>query len=67
MINYCPNLQTITYEDSFENWQNSVTKGHNWDGKSGMEGSRSALTKVQCLDGYMEYKDDKWIEVKDNA
>ena len=65
-FNYCSRLETITYEGSLEDWA-AITKQNNWDGKGGMESTRSGLTRIQCLDGYMEYDDEtgEWVEVKE--
>ena len=63
-FNYCRNLTRITYEGSLEQWS-AITKRNNWDGKGGMESTRSGLTRIQCLDGYMEWDDEnhEWTEV----
>ncbi len=65
-FNYCRNLETITYEGSLDDWA-AITKGTNWDGKSAMESAKSGLTKIQCLDGYMEYDSEnkEWVEVRE--
>lgn len=65
-FNYCGRLETITYEGSLEDWA-AVTKQSNWDGKGGMESTRSGLTRIQCLDGYMEWDDEnhEWTEVRE--
>ena len=44
-------------------WQ-EIEKGSNWDGRSAMEPAQSGLLKIQCTDGYMEYADGVWKEVK---
>ena len=65
-FNYCSSLETITYEGSLENWA-AVTKGSNWDGKSGQENVVSGLTRIQCLDGYLRFDDTakEWKEVRE--
>ena len=65
-FNYCSRLETITYEGSLEDWA-AITKQNNWDGKDGMESTRSGLTRIQCLDGYMEWDDEnhEWTEVRE--
>ena len=63
-FNYCESLNTITYEGSLVNW-NAVKKNNNWDGHSNST-TETPLTKIQCLDGYMEYVagTKTWKEVK---
>lgn len=56
-FNYCGNLETITYEGSLEQWQ-AITKGTNWDGKGGQGIAVSGLTRINCLDGFMEWDDE---------
>lgn len=56
-FNYCRNLTRITYEGSLEQWA-AITKRNNWDGKNGLETGRSGLTRIQCLDGFMEWDDE---------
>ena len=65
-FNYCSNLETITYEGSLENWA-AVTKGSNWDGKIGQSIAISGLTRIQCLDGYLEWdaENREWVEVRE--
>lgn len=65
-FNYCTSLQTITYEGSLAQWQ-AIPKGTSWDGKGGSGLAVSGLTRIQCLDGYMEYDDEnkEWVEVRD--
>ncbi|HRR78482.1 MAG TPA: leucine-rich repeat protein, partial [Ruminococcus sp.] len=65
-FNYCSALETISYEGSLEDWA-AITKQNNWDGKGGMESTRSGLTRIQCLDGYMQYDSEthEWTEVRD--
>ena len=65
-FNYCSNLETINYEGSLENWA-AVTKGINWDGKIGQSIAISGLTKIQCLDGYLECdaENREWVEVRE--
>ena len=53
-FNYCGALETITYEGSLADWA-AITKQNNWDGKGGMEVGQSGLTRIQCLDGFMEW------------
>lgn len=63
-FNYCGALETITYEGSLADWA-AITKQNNWDGKGGMEVGQSGLTRIQCLDGFMEWDDEnhEWTEV----
>ena len=65
-FNYCRNLTRITYEGSLEQWS-AITKRNNWDGKNGMETGHSGLTRIQCLDGFMEWDDEnhEWTEVRE--
>ena len=56
-FNYCRNLTRITYEGSLEQWS-AITKRNNWDGKNGMETGHSGLTRIQCLDGFMEWDEE---------
>ena len=63
-INYCDRLTEITYEGSIEDW-GKVEKMENWDGNQTYY--KGNMKKIICLDGYMEYKEDKWIEVKTYA
>lgn len=56
-FNYCKQLETITYEDSIDNW-NEINKGTNWEGKSGQDVGRSGLTKIQCLDGHLDWDNE---------
>ena len=53
-FNYCTSLQTITYEGSLAQWQ-AIPKGTSWDGKGGSGLAVSGLTRIQCLDGFMEW------------
>lgn len=62
-FNYCESLTLITYEGTISEW-NSVTKRTNWDGHSSSTVD-SPLTKIQCIDGYMEYVNGEWREVHD--
>ena len=57
-------LNTITYEGSLADW-NAVKKNTNWD--SHAVDIESPLSKIQCLDGYMEYvaNTKTWKEVKE--
>ena len=63
-FNYCESLTTITYEGSLADW-NAVKKNTNWD--SHAVDIESPLSKIQCLDGYMEYvtSTKTWKEVKE--
>ena len=63
-FNYCEKLTQITYEGSLADW-NAVKKNNNWDGHSNST-TETPLTKIQCLDGYMEYVagTKTWKEVK---
>ena len=65
-FNYCRQLAEINYEGSLEDWA-AITKGGNWDGKQGSEFAHSGLTKIQCLDGYMQYDEEngEWVEVRE--
>ena len=56
-FNYCGNLETITYEGSLDNWA-AITKGTNWDGKDGQGIAVSGLTRINCLDGFMEWDEE---------
>ncbi len=56
-FNYCGNLETITYEGSLEQWQ-AIPKGTSWDGKGGQGIAVSALTRINCLDGFMEWDEE---------
>lgn len=51
-FNYCENLMLITYEGTISEW-NAITKRTNWDGHDSQV--ETPLTKIQCLDGYMQY------------
>lgn len=62
-FNYCENLTLITYEGTISEW-NSITKHTNWDGHA-VGTIETPLTKIQCLDGYMEYVNGEWREVHD--
>ena len=53
-FNYCTSLQTITYEGSLAQWQ-AIPKGTSWDGKGGSGLAVSGLTRIRCLDGFMEW------------
>ena len=57
-------MTTITYEGSLADW-NAVKKNTNWD--SHAVDIESPLSKIQCLDGYMEYvtSTKTWKEVKE--
>lgn len=63
-FNYCESLKMITYEGSIDDW-NAVKKNNNWDGHSNST-TETPLTKIQCLDGYMEYVagTKTWKEMK---
>jgi len=56
-FNYCTSLQTINYEGSLAQWQ-AIPKGTSWDGKGGSGLAVSGLTRIQCLDGFMEWDDE---------
>ena len=56
-FNYCSSLETITYEGSLEDWA-AITKGGNWDGKGGQSIAISGLTRINCLDGFMEWDEE---------
>ena len=56
-FNYCTSLQTITYEGSLAQWQ-AIPKGTSWDGKGGSGLAVSGLTRIQCLDGFMEWDEE---------
>ena len=56
-FNYCGNLETITYEGSLEQWQ-AIPKGTSWDGKGGQGIAVSGLTRINCLDGFMEWDEE---------
>ena len=62
-INYCRSLTEITYEGSLADWA-AVTKGSNWDAHEGTI-STTNLTRINCLDGYMQYdtENHEWTEV----
>ncbi len=64
VFNYCSALKLITYDGTLAQWQ-TIEKGNNWDGKSAMDIAKSGLTKIQCTDGYLEYADGTWNEVKE--
>mgnify|MGYP002857571121 CR=1 FL=1 len=61
-FSYCSSLTSITYEGSLDDWA-AVTKQNNWDGHSNQ--IETPLTRIQCLDGYMEWDSEnrEWIEV----
>ena len=63
-FNYCTSLEIITYEGSLEQWQ-AIPKGTSWDGKGGSGLAVSGLTRIQCLDGFMEWnaENHEWTEV----
>ena len=62
-FNYCDNLTFITYEGTISEW-NAITKRTNWDGHT-VGTTETPLTKIQCLDGYMQYDTEtrEWAEV----
>jgi hypothetical protein len=64
-LTYCSSLTEITYTGTLSQWS-SITKGNNWDGKSGMDISVPPLKKIICTDGYLEYdsEEKEWNEVK---
>ena len=59
-FNYCENLMLITYEGTISEW-NAITKRSNWDGHDSQV--ETPLTKIQCLDGYMQYDTEtkEWV------
>lgn len=61
---YCSSLESISFYGTTSQWD-SITKGSNWDGLSGMDVSLSGLTKIQCTDGYFDYDSSSktWNEV----
>lgn len=61
---YCSSLESISFYGTTSQWD-SITKGINWDGLSGMDVSLSGLTKIQCTDGYFDYDSSSktWNEV----
>ena len=63
-FNSCGKLKTLTYEGSLKDWA-AIEKQKNWDAHS----SSANLTKIQCLDGYLEYdtETNEWKEVKEIA
>ena len=65
-LTYCSSLESISFYGTTSQWD-SITKGSNWDGLSGMDVSLSGLTKIQCTDGYFEYDNTSktWNEVND--
>jgi hypothetical protein len=46
----CGKLKTLNYEGSLKDWT-AIIKQENWDWHS----SSANLTKIQCLDGFMEW------------
>jgi hypothetical protein len=64
-LTYCSSLTEITYTGTLAQWS-SISKGNNWDGKSGMDISVPPLNKIICTDGYLEYDNEEkeWDEVK---
>lgn len=62
---YCKSIHSIRYEGTLAQWQ-SIPKGSGWDGHGGMEAAQSALEKVQCSDGYMQFdaESNEWTEVR---
>jgi hypothetical protein len=64
-LTYCSSLTEITYTGTLAQWS-SISKGNNWDGKSGMDISVPPLNKIICTDGYLEYdsEEKEWNEVK---
>lgn len=65
-FNYCDSLDEITYEGSLDDWA-AVIKKRNWDGNYGTTMGLDGLSKVICLDGYMEYdrENEEWVAVSD--
>lgn len=63
-FNYCENLTLIIYEGTISEW-NAITKRTNWDGHT-VGTTETPLTKIQCLDGYMQYDTEtkEWEEVR---
>ena len=63
-FSYYANLENIIYEGSLADWA-AITKGTNWAGKGGMEIGNSGLTRIQCLDGHLEWdaENHEWVEV----
>ena len=63
-VDYSEKLTQIIYEGSLADW-NAVKKNNNWDGHSNST-TETPLTKIQCLDGYVEYVagTKTWKEVK---
>lgn len=57
----CSKLKTLNYEGSLKDWA-AIEKQQNWDSHN----SSTNLTKIQCLDGYMEWdtENKEWAEVK---
>lgn len=66
IFNYCKSLEQIIFEGSLEDWS-IIKKGYNWDGRSGNSAAQSGLSKILCIDGYMEYDAETktWKEVKE--
>lgn len=62
-FNYCESLTLITYEGTVSEWL-AINKHTNWDGHT-VGTIETPLTKIQCLDGYMEYVNGEWREVHD--
>lgn len=62
-FNYCRSLTEITYEGSLADWA-AVTKRSNWDAHIGSI-STTNLTRINCLDGFMEWdaENHEWTEV----
>lgn len=56
-FNYCTALETITYKGSLAD-RAAITKRTNWNGKGGSGIAISGLTRIQCLDGFMEWDDE---------
>ena len=46
----CNKLKTLNYEGSLKDWA-AVTKANHWD-------NAANLTKIQCLDGFMEWDEE---------
>ncbi len=55
-FNYCHDLTEITYEGSLADWA-AVIKHSNWDAHGGSI-SPTNLTRINCLDGFMEWDDE---------
>ena len=54
VFNSCSKLKTLKYEGSLKDWA-AIEKPKNWDTHS----SSANLTKIQCLDGFMEWDEEE--------